>query len=284
MVPPHRRELKGETPMRKIKAFTLVELLVVISIIALLLAVLMPALAKAREQARRVVCQNNLKTMGLGDIMYSQDCDDWHVPILNGLTRGSPLWFENPLFTKIIDMKGRYSEEAAEGYTHVQTLPKDFKCPTDRRTVDNGGLFDGDAVGINVKGVSYAMNSQCLRGRGGNWNRFPRGLAHCLKTFQVVKPADKLFFVDGQWFATCMWGSDYIRVWDVVGDKMTDTEWDTTAYRHSEGANIAFYDGHVKWMSKQQIYPIHTLSGAPGEEALKRLWVPRPDKLFLDPP
>ena len=268
---------------RKIKAFTLVELLVVISIIALLLAVLMPALGKAREQARKIVCANNLRTMGLGDQMYSDDSDDWHVPILNGLNPHNWFWFENPLFTKIIDMKGRFKTEATEVYTDVETLPKDFKCPSDRRTVANGGLFTGDAAN-NVKGVSYAMNSQCIRGRGGNWNRFPYGLAHCLKVFQVVKPADKLFFVDGQWFATCMWGSDYIRVWDTTGDKMGATEWDTTAYRHSEGANIAFYDGHVNWLSKQEIYPIHVLGMQQGWEALKALWVPRPDKLFLDPP
>ena len=264
---------------RKIKAFTLVELLVVISIIALLLAILMPALGKAREQARRVVCANNMRTIGLGDTMYSQDCDDWHVPIFNGSVPENWMWFQNPLFTKIVGMKGRYKTEGGT----AQTLPKDFKCPTDRRTVANGGLFTGDAAN-NVKGVSYAMNSQCIRGRGGNWNRYPHGLAHTLKVFQVVRPADKLFFVDGQWFATCMWGSDYIRVWDTTGDKMGATEWDTTAYRHSEGANIAFYDGHVNWLSKQEIYPIHTLSGAPGEEALMRLWVPRRDILYLEYP
>ncbi len=266
---------------RKIKAFTLVELLVVISIIALLLAILMPALGKAREQARRVVCANNMRTIGLGDTMYSQDCDDWHVPILNGSVPENWYWFQNPLFTKIVDLKGRYK---TEGDT-AQTLPKDFKCPTDRRTVENGGLFEG-ADGV-VQGVSYAMNAECLYGIGRTWYYYglggKPGLAHSVKIFQVVKPAEKIFFIDGQWFAACMAGSDYEMVWDKTGDKMSAVEWDTAAYRHSEGANITFYDGHVKWMPKQEIWP-HRTKLPEQDKALQALWVPVPGKRQLPRP
>lgn len=61
------------------KGFTLVELLVVISIIALLLAVLMPSLQKVREQAKRVVCASNLRQWGTVLSAYASD-NDWHVP------------------------------------------------------------------------------------------------------------------------------------------------------------------------------------------------------------
>ncbi|MDD5458783.1 MAG: type II secretion system protein [Phycisphaerae bacterium] len=69
--------------MRKLsclKAFTLVELLVVISIIALLLALLMPTLQQARSQAKRAVCASQLKQIGLTIFLYGYDNNDKTPP------------------------------------------------------------------------------------------------------------------------------------------------------------------------------------------------------------
>jgi prepilin-type N-terminal cleavage/methylation domain-containing protein len=58
----------------KYNGFTLVELLVVISVIALLLAILMPALQKARDHAKRIVCSSRLHQIGITQLSYAADC------------------------------------------------------------------------------------------------------------------------------------------------------------------------------------------------------------------
>src|SRR5688500_12219931 len=135
------------------RAFTLVELLVVIGIIALLISILMPALGRARDQANRVKCMNNMRTIMQAMVMYSSE-NKLSLPFSNwgGNPRGTPGWlYDNPNW-------GAWTMEGSEPawshledgalYRYIKTR-ESYKCPlhTNRET-----------VGMTERYTSYLMN------------------------------------------------------------------------------------------------------------------------------
>jgi len=82
------RLTKGRTGVRSL-AFTLIELLVVIAIIAILAGLLIPTLARSKEESRRAYCRNSLRQVGLGIAMYRDDHNDKPPLYLFRIPKGS---------------------------------------------------------------------------------------------------------------------------------------------------------------------------------------------------
>jgi prepilin-type processing-associated H-X9-DG protein/prepilin-type N-terminal cleavage/methylation domain-containing protein len=251
--------------MRNKNAFTLVELLVVISIIALLLAVLMPALNKARQQAIKMTCAGNVKSLLLSNETYATECQDLYVAVVGGpemrytfnnRTGTNPVWYYNSLFRKIVGYAGEKNIEITKKNPVPNTLPAKYKCKSDKRTVANKGLYM-DTMG-NITGTSYGYNRTGLLSRKDSGWDYTKPGGYTFKRSSIRQVASKLEFMDGMDYSLFDYVANYKLNWDLTGDSIYDktgmTHWNCPSYRHSEGANVGFFDGHVQYLKKQEVW------------------------------
>ena len=239
--------------------FTLIELLVVVAIIAVLMAILMPTLNRAREQGRRAVCLNHMKTLTVGWIMYGDENDD-------RIVNGEAYWGPNGDPAAPVPSSGPHAGErywvgndCAANYGTGEQRPRDiqmaairagalfpyckaekvYRCPTgirgEMRTYSTAygmnGCFDAAGTYDGVKGVRVGRTVLMVKRR---------------TEITVPAPAYRLVFVDEGRISPDSYAIHYLAAqW-----------WDPPFVRHADGTNTAFADGHSeywKYVGKETI-------------------------------
>ena len=114
--------------MKRLKNFTLIELLIVIAILAILAALLLPALQKAKQTAQSAFCKNNLRQMSVGAHGYVNDNQDWLMP--SNTLEDHKAWFS------LIQI-----------YIPQKAWKKSNKCPSDETPQTNGSYGYSRSLG-----------------------------------------------------------------------------------------------------------------------------------------
>ncbi len=206
------------------KGFTLIELLVVIAIIAILAAILFPVFAKAREKARQTSCLSNIKQVNIAIMQY---CQDYNEVLPTNWLPATGLWYAGTIQPY---MKSRQAM-ACPSFSPFCCGNVPLQCPNHWMTY----------------GISYGLNDGiCMV------SSFSYALGKIETPAATILIADALSDVGGANYGshligcpTNYWGAAHYGV----------------EFRHSEGANFGFADGHAKWMKQGQVAPNTALAG-----------------------
>ena len=177
---------------QKSLSFTLIELLVVIAIIAILAAMLLPALSKAREQARKAVCLSNQKQITIAMLIYAQDRDGWFPIVTTGNLQ-----------------QGCVDILVNNGYIATREL---FHCPSETGDAESRTYYFQPAYSMDFA-IDPAKNIKTYQRSipyvGFIWDQRS-------KTAGGHKDGANVSLIDGsvKWYANDNLEEVYLQVWD----------------------------------------------------------------------
>ncbi len=222
-ITPHR----GISRDYRTTGFTLIELLVVIAIIAILAAILFPVFARARENARRASCQSNLKQLALGLLQYTQDYDEKLSYVEMQLGSDGMTTANFILWTDVIQPYTKSFQLIRCPSSTKNNAPAD---PAGRPAVLNANLSYGAASGANPESP-YAFTHEAYNGP-------PTAIAQFTHASETLLMGDRNDIVGT--YAYFLAPRDLSNPY-------------APGALHLTGGNMAFVDGHVKWMRPEQV-------------------------------
>lgn len=215
------------------RAFTLIELLIVISIITVLIAMLLPALSAAREAARDLQCKSNLRQLGLCVIQYANENSLYLPPAWLRIESSSD---QAPAFRYFATAKHSYVTPYVKKYGNgAWSFPKVYTCPSSN--VPGSVLKSGYVEAGPNQTASWVGYMHSTSASGGEYNS-------SRKLSRVTNPADCLFFMEkanSGWRTNELWFRGYYNPAGSAESQMI-------AKRHG-GPNLTnntvMLDGHV---------------------------------------
>ncbi len=227
--------------------FTLIELLVVISIIALLVSILMPALNKARKQAKAAVCLATVKQWSLAYQLFLADYDD-RLPLFIGGDKTATTYMESlrDYYENVNEMRTCPEAEIVSQENPTGLQPLSFFGDTFNAwqiDVVNAGWMDDDDWGIG----SYSENSW-IRDNGSN---------KCWGKLSASDSSDIPVLMDGRW--NNFWPDSTQRIPSQVDiDGYGISTWslmdNVVMKRHSNGINACFLDGSARYIFVEDLW------------------------------
>jgi prepilin-type processing-associated H-X9-DG protein/prepilin-type N-terminal cleavage/methylation domain-containing protein len=216
--------------MKQRRAFTIVELLVVIAVIAVLTAILLPSLSQAKFAARRITCVNNLRQLGLAAQMYWEDHEGDAFRYIAGVSNGGTIYWFGWIEPWVPGNEGARAFDPAAGALYPYLSGRGVEvCPSLDYT---SHLFKLKATGA-AYGYGYNIHLSAPA------TQPPVKIQRATRTADIALLADAGQINDFQEPAS----PDNPLVEEFY--YITDTE-PTVHFRHRRRANVLYCDGHVE--------------------------------------
>ena len=213
------------------RAFTLTELLVTISVIAVLAGLLIPAVLKSLDKSRQTTCINHVRQLALGFMLYHGDSNDIFPGCASKRTYGPQpedwIWWQ----------RNRDPRQSAIARYVSQFNPTLFRCPSDKEALKLAQTSTGDPYKYSFSLTSYDLEKgkDVNLGMASIFTKDKPRKAFLFKATSIKNPAQKLMLVeedrinlnDGRWIPNY-------------------PSFDPLATRHRGKADAAFADGHIQ--------------------------------------